>query len=121
MAFSEKDSYFLVRPSGKDGANAGLYHTVTEDRSHPGSCALRFRVVVWIPDCHLFDGIVLCDREPLAAKWEKVSDNWSIRLVPFARWYAAFLGDDSKELTPERKSRNRGNMPQWRNVEGINP
>ena len=62
---------------------------------------------------------VVCDRKALSAKWEEISDDGAVILMPFPLRDAAFCGDDFDELTPQRKTRDGRNMSEFRNVEGI--
>lgn len=69
---------------------------------------------------YLLDRIIICNRKALGTKWEEVSDDWTMYLMPISLWDATLIGDNLEELTPERKAWDCRHMSKFGNVEWKN-
>ena len=68
----------------------------------------------------MVDCFIVCYGETLSAKWEEVSDDWTMFSMPLSLGNTAFCGDDFEELAPEGKARNGWDVAKLRNVEWVN-
>lgn len=57
-------------------------------------------IVVWVANSHVPQRIIIHYREALTAKWEKITYDTAVLLVPSSLRYAYFARNDSRELTP---------------------